>query len=68
ILIVAALTVAVPSLIVYSYYERARKGNHLLTAINLGDTGKALTLLKSGVDPYYIGTLNGDEVVGLSVV
>ncbi|MEP6754855.1 MAG: ankyrin repeat domain-containing protein [Chthonomonadales bacterium] len=67
ILIVAALTVAVPSLIVYSYYDRARKSEQLLPAIRLDNTSKALSLLKSGADPNYVGTVYGARRAAIEV-
>ncbi|MEP6754850.1 MAG: ankyrin repeat domain-containing protein [Chthonomonadales bacterium] len=67
ILIVAALTVAVPSLIVYSYYDRARKSEQLLPAIKSGNTAEALSLLKSGVDPNYVGPIDGKRAAVMEI-
>ncbi|MEP6754017.1 MAG: ankyrin repeat domain-containing protein [Chthonomonadales bacterium] len=67
ILIVAALTVAVPSLIVYSYYDRARKGDQLITAISAGNTDKALSLLNSGADPTHVGIYIRSEVTPIQI-
>ncbi|MEP6754018.1 MAG: ankyrin repeat domain-containing protein [Chthonomonadales bacterium] len=67
ILIVAALTVAVPLLIVYSYYDRARKSEQLLIEIGWGNTDEALSLLRSGADPNYAGPLDGIRVVAIEV-
>ncbi|MEP6756879.1 MAG: ankyrin repeat domain-containing protein [Chthonomonadales bacterium] len=65
ILIVAALTVEVPSLIVYSYYDRARKSEQLLPAITSGNTDKAIWLLKSGADANYVGPYGARRVAAI---
>ncbi|MEP6754019.1 MAG: ankyrin repeat domain-containing protein [Chthonomonadales bacterium] len=67
ILIVAALTVAVPSVIAYSDDDHDRKGEQLITAIRSDNTDKALSLLKSGADPNYVSSLNGTRVAAIEI-